>query len=191
MLTTWAVIALVVLVLLIGLGYFFGVGVRGRHLEAAAENIDDAWRALEASLVGHHEAAENLVTLADARGLVGTHRESVEAAVADAARTGTPSDRARRESVLNDAVDALNGVLDGSCRSGGGDAEIKAAQAAYTQAWDDVDTAGARYNFLVPGYNRLTRGAFNTAHARRSERRPVENFFPGDMGRIGLPDRTE
>lgn len=185
MTATWIAV-IVVLVLLLVAAYYCGVGARGRHLESAGANIDDAWHAVEASLVGHHEAAESLVRTADEHGLVTDfHREAVESAVADAARTGTPSDRARRESRLNEAVTALGAVLDASCQSQGGDAEVKAAQAAYEQAWDDVDTAGARYNYLVPSYNRLTHGIFNTAHTRRTGRRPVENFFPGAMGEIG------
>ncbi|WP_315501230.1 hypothetical protein [Actinomyces radicidentis] len=176
----------VIVVLLLVAGYFYGVGVRGRHLVAAGASIDEAWRGVEASLVGHHQAAESLVRAVDERGLVtSSQREAVESAVADAARTGTPSDRARRESRLNDSVTALSAVLDASCQSQGGDAEVKAAQAAYEQAWDDVDTAGARYNYLVPSYNRLTHGIFNTAHTRRTGRRPVENLFPGAMGEIG------
>ena len=185
MTATWIGV-IVVLVLLLVAAYYYGVGVRGRHLEAAGENIDDAWREVEASVVGHHEAAETLIRTADEHGLVtGAQREAVESAVADAARTGTPSDRARRESRLNEAVTALGAVLDASCQAQGGDVEVKAAQAAYEQAWDDVDTAGARYNYLVPGYNRLTHGVFNTAHTRRLGRRAVENFFPGAMGEIG------
>ena len=75
--------------LLIAVAYLSLVWRHGRRLHAAGEMIDQFWRGLEAVLIRHHRAAEDLVRQADARGLLPDgDRERAESAWDEAEAVG-------------------------------------------------------------------------------------------------------
>ena len=176
--------------LLIAVAYLSLVWRHGRRLHAAGEMIDQFWRGLEAVLIRHHRAAEDLVRQADARGLLPDgDRERAESAVAFATMTGTPSQRARREEKLHEAM----GVV--VSRLGPGDdaaatepAPLASAVAEYVAAGDEVEAVGRRYSELAMGYNRLVASPFNVLWNRRLERQPAQVFTPEHPGALHAVD---
>ncbi|WP_172119319.1 hypothetical protein [Actinomyces faecalis] len=187
-----AVAGLVVCVLLLlTVGCLGLVWRHGRRLYAAGETIDQFWRGLEAVLIRHHRAAEDLVRQADARGLLTDGaRERAESAVAFATMTGTPTQRARREESLHEAMGAVM-----AAPSGAGDAAavpdsdpLAGAVAEYAAAWEEVETVGRRYSELVLGYNRLVASPFNILWNRRLGRQPAQGFTPEHPGVLHTVD---
>ena len=176
--------------LLIAVAYLSLVWRHGRRLHAAGEMIDQFWRGLEAVLIRHHRAAEDLVRQADARGLLPDgDRERAESAVAFATMTGTPSQRARREEKLHEAM----GVV--VSRLGPGDdaaatepAPLASTVAEYVAAWDEAEAVGRRYSELAMGYNRLVASPFNVLWNRRLERQPAQVFTPEHPGALHAVD---
>ncbi len=176
--------------LLIAVAYLSLVWRHGRRLHAAGEMIDQFWRGLEAVLIRHHRAAEDLVRQADARGLLPDgDRERAESAVAFATMTGTPSQRARREEKLHEAMGVVVSRL-----GPGGDAAatepapLASAVAEYVAAWDEVEAVGRRYSELAMGYNRLVASPFNVLWNRRLERQPAQVFTPEHPGALHAVD---
>nr|WP_300339131.1 hypothetical protein [Actinomyces sp.] len=182
---------LVCLLLLIAAGFLGLVWRHGRRLYAAGEMIDQFWRGLEAVLIRHHRAAEDLVRQTDVRSLLTDgDRERAESAVAVATMTGTPSQRARREMNLHEAMDVVLSCL------GPADDDVAApdreplagAVAEYAAAWEEVEAVGRRYSELAMGYNRLVASPFNVLWNRRLERQPAQVFTPEHPGTLHAVD---
>ena len=149
-----------------------------RRLRAAVAAVDAAWKELESVLVHHHAAAEELVRVTDAHELLAERRrELIEHAVADAARTGDPEDRAQRETRLHTVVTALDRALAAEAQAV--PAQVQCAQRAYSRAWDETGAAGARYDRLARGYNRMLRWPLVVLAARLLGRVHAERFRPG------------
>lgn len=149
-----AVLAVVAVVVAVAALFVWVMWRRGLRLRAGAETLRQYWRGLEKALVDHHQAAEDLVRVADATGaLRRREREQVESAVASATLTGTPAQRARREHVLHEAAAELVQALRG--RPAARTAEVEQAGRAYDSAWEQVEMLGQRYTGLVAGFNRL------------------------------------
>lgn len=146
--------AVVVAVAVVAALYAWALWSRGRRLRAADEALTQYWRGLEKVLVEHHQAAEDLVRVADESGaLRRRERESVEGAVAAATLTGSPSQRARREHVLHAAVGELRQALEG--RPVAATAQVADAMDTYDASWGQVQALGQRYSALVGAFNKM------------------------------------
>lgn len=177
---TQVVIAVVVAVIaLLAALYAWALWARGRRLRQGSDALTKYWRALEKALVEHHQAAEDLVRTADEAGAVRRReRERTESAVASATLTGTPSQRARREQVLHEAVDELRQTLAG--RPVAATDRVRTAERSYEQAWERVARVGERYTALVAGYNRLVDRPLLRAWNRRLGWEAAEPFVAHD-----------
>lgn len=180
-----AVIAVVlVVVAVVAALYAWALWSRGRRLRAMSEALAQYWRGLEKVLVEHHQAAEDLVRVADASGaLRRRERERAESAVAAATLTGSPAQRARRERVLNSAVSELRQALDGRPVAATG--PVREAESAYDVSWERVLALGARYSELVAGFNRLVSRPLLRSWNRRLGWQAAEPFEAGEQAPAG------